>query len=206
MNLIYLKLKRFHVVIIVCTLLKIVLTLTVCLFSEDMACLPVRWEEVRLYLLLGYIILLVLVVCSLLRTHPPSDYISADAGTQEPDDDTYQLIYSRLQTYFEKEKPFLNSDVSITDISKRLYTNRVYLSRAINMFTGRNFCQYVNYHRIKFAIELFKNDPELNVADASYMSGFHTHASFNMAFKLFMNETPAVWLRKIRYTGQETEK
>ena len=59
-------------------------------------------------------------------------------------DDIYQDIYERVVAYFEAQKPFLDNELTINDLSKVLYSNKLYISRAISQYTGRNFCQFVN--------------------------------------------------------------
>ena len=110
--------------------------------------------------------------------------------------DTYKDIYTRIVTLFESEKPYLNSDLTINDIVKVIFTNKLYISRAISQFTGRNFCQFVNYYRVSYSIQLFRNNPELKVIELATQSGFNSSVSYSMAFRLYMNESPSDWCRK----------
>lgn len=111
-------------------------------------------------------------------------------------DEVYKDIYERVVAYFEREKPFLDSDLTINDLVKVLYSNKLYISRAISQFTGRNFCQFVNYYRIKYSTECFKANHDLKIHEMSSMSGFNSIVSFNMAFRLYMGENPSDWCRK----------
>ena len=113
-------------------------------------------------------------------------------------DDVYQDIYERIVAYFEAEKPFLNSELTINDLGKVLYSNKLYISRAISQFTGRNFCQFVNYYRITYSMAMFRENCELKIHDLACGSGFNSDVSYNMAFRLFMGETPGEWCRKER--------
>ena len=108
----------------------------------------------------------------------------------------FKDIYDRVLEYFETEKPFLNGDLTINDIVAVVYTNKLYISRAISQSTGRNFCQFVNYHRVMYSVECFRKNPELKIAELWPMCGFNTIVSFNMAFRLFMGENPSDWCRK----------
>lgn len=110
--------------------------------------------------------------------------------------DVYRELYDRLVAYFEEEKPYLNSKLTINDVIRKVYSNRVYISRAISQCTGRNFCQFVNYYRISYAVECFRKDPDLKVSELSEKSGFNSPVTFNVAFHLFMNDNPSDWLRK----------
>lgn len=112
----------------------------------------------------------------------------------------YTETYQRLNTYFEDRKPYLDGDLTIADVAKELYTNKLYVSQAISRCSGKNFCQFVNYHRVKYSVDLFRADPHLKVSQLAEMSGFHTVASFNMAFKLNLGESPSEWCRRQRYS------
>lgn len=111
-------------------------------------------------------------------------------------DEVYREIYERVVAYFEREKPFLDCDLTINDLTKVLYSNKLYISRAISQFTGRNFCQFVNYYRIKFSTECFKANHDLKIHELSSMSGFNSIVTFNTAFRLYMGENPSDWCRK----------
>lgn len=113
-------------------------------------------------------------------------------------EDVYQEIYERVVAYFEEEKPFLDNELTINDLVKVLYSNKLYISRAISQFTGRNFCQFVNYYRVIYSMELFRNNHNLKIHDLASNSGFNSDVSYNMAFRLFMGETPGEWCRKER--------
>lgn len=121
-------------------------------------------------------------------------------------DDVYQDIYERVVTYFEAEKPFLDSELTINDLVKVLYSNKLYISRAISQFTGRNFCQFVNYYRVTYSMEMFRDNLDLKIHDLATGSGFNSDVSYNMAFRLFMGETPGEWCRKERSRKLKTKK
>ncbi len=120
--------------------------------------------------------------------------------------DTYRDLYDRIVEYFEKEEPFLNSNLTINDVVKVVFSNKSYISKVISMFTGRNFRQFVNYYRIAYAVRQFRKNPNLNVSQLSSMSGFNSAVSFNMVFRHFMAENPSEWCRKERAKIQKKKK
>lgn len=120
----------------------------------------------------------------------PNDVTRKDSANQE--------IYDRIVAYFESEKPYLRSDLIIDDLVKVVFSNKLYISRAISQITGRNFCQFVNYYRIMHSIEVFRENPELKATELANLSGFNSLVSFSMAFRLYMNENPSDWIRKER--------
>lgn len=125
-------------------------------------------------------------------------HADASLKTDSRTEDMCKEIYERVQTYFETSRPYLDGNLTINDVVKVVYSNKVYISKAICRYTGRNFRQYVNYHRIMFSLEAFRERPDLKVTELAEMSGFNTVVTYTMAFRLFMNETPSEWCRKER--------
>lgn len=103
------------------------------------------------------------------------------------------MVYSKVLGYMETRKPYLNDKFCIDDLAEAVFTNRNYLSKAINYYSGRNFRQFVNYYRVMYAVSMMKKDRHLKVVELALMSGFHSMATFNVAFKLFMNMTPGAY-------------
>ena len=118
----------------------------------------------------------------------------------------YKEIYSRIVAFFETEKPYLNSELTINDLVKVTFTNKSYISRAISQFTGRNFCQFVNYYRVLYSIQLFRENPNLKVNEMAVRSGFNSTVSYNSAFQLYMCECPRDWCRKEKYKLMRQKK
>ena len=123
-----------------------------------------------------------------------AEYTGASPGTAT----LYNNIYERLLEYFEKHQPYLNSELTINDIVDTVFTNKLYISKAISHCTGRNFCQFVNYYRITHAVKVFRENPQLKVVELAGKSGFNSTTSFSAAFRLFMGESPGDWCRKER--------
>lgn len=120
--------------------------------------------------------------------------------------DTYRQVYDRIVDYFETDLPFLKNNLTINDVVKNVFSNKLYISRAISQFTGRNFCQFVNYYRVSYSLERFRNNPDLKITELAQMSGFNSVISYNMAFRLFMNENPGEWCRKERHKYRKKKK
>lgn len=104
----------------------------------------------------------------------------------------------RLIKYFEKDKPYLNKDLSIIEVSVYLYTNKTYLSKIINDYMGQNFNQFTNSYRIEEVKRLFIADRNLTIQELCKKSGFGCMASFTIAFRIFLGSSPADWCKAIR--------
>ena len=102
---------------------------------------------------------------------------------EEPENQN--LLKEKLVAFMEKEKPFLNPNFRITDLSPKLFTNRTYLSQLINTEFKMSFSDFVNRYRIQHAKTLMDKDMESNYSlnYFSEQSGFGSVSSFIRAFK-----------------------
>ena len=120
------------------------------------------------------------------------------AGERTAPEDMYKEIFERVVDYFESDLPYLRGNLVIEDLVKVVYANKLYISRAIGRCAGRNFCQFVNYYRVRHSVEVFRQNPDLKVTELAGQCGFNSVVSFTMAFKLYMNENTSDWIRKER--------
>lgn len=92
----------------------------------------------------------------------------------------------------ETEKPFLDSQLTLGNLAKRLGVNTAVLSYAINSGFDKNFNDFVNEFRIaevknKMADGAAANSNLLGIA---FDCGFNSKATFNRAFKKFTGVSP----------------
>ncbi|MDC7289596.1 response regulator [Blautia schinkii] len=81
------------------------------------------------------------------------------------------------------------NNISLNDISKKVYLSPSYLSSLIAGETGKNFVDILNETRIQQAIELLK-DPEKKISEIAHAVGFKEAQYFTMTFKKYMDITP----------------
>lgn len=134
-----------------------------------------------------------------LRTMP------VQAGEKTEEMARMSRLYARVVTLMEQKRPFLDEGFGLDDLAGAVFTNRGYLSRTINILSGRNFSQFVNYFRVRYGAELLRKDPSLRLISVAQMCGFHSSPSFNAAFKVNMGETPSVYQERLKNEKFEKE-
>ncbi|MBN2637211.1 MAG: hypothetical protein JXR61_13145 [Prolixibacteraceae bacterium] len=82
-----------------------------------------------------------------------------------------------LLHYFEKEKPYLNPELNLTDLCKKIGTNRTYLSNLINNQFNMNFNTFVNQYRITEVQEYRKHHPSASYTTLADVGGFGSVSS-----------------------------
>ncbi|RYC70308.1 helix-turn-helix domain-containing protein [Spirosoma sordidisoli] len=107
---------------------------------------------------------------------------------------------TKLLDYMAAEKPYLDPDLSLADLARRLHTNPVILSQVINTGTGKNFNDFINEYRV----DEFKRqvrDPattHLSFLGLALNCGFNSKATFNRAFRKFTGTSPGEFLNELK--------
>jgi len=105
----------------------------------------------------------------------------------------------RLGNHMEVNERFLDSELTINDLSSELEIPSKILSQVINEAYTCNFFDFVNKYRVETAKSIFINqvDKKLTVQEVMYDSGFNSKSSFNTAFKKFTHLTPTQFKNSI---------
>jgi len=99
----------------------------------------------------------------------------------------------RVQDFVRREKPFLDPDINVETMARRLSLPERTLSRILNQHFGKNFFEFINEHRIEEAKRLLA-DPEKkdwNMLDILAEAGFSSKSTFNAIFKKYVGQTPS---------------
>ncbi len=103
----------------------------------------------------------------------------------------------RLTALMNKEKPFLQSRLTLSTLAVRLKVSSKDLSRVINEHYGKNFFDYINSYRIAEFKRLATNKKLANetILAIALDAGFNSKSTFNHSFKKLTGKTPAQFLK-----------
>ncbi len=98
----------------------------------------------------------------------------------------------------KNEKPFLEADLTLGKLARRLHIHSNYLSRIINEHLNQSFNDFVNQYRIEEACRRISEpgDKEITILQIAYETGFYSKSVFNTAFKKFTGMTPSQFRRR----------
>lgn len=103
-------------------------------------------------------------------------------------------VFTRLEALMQTEQLFMDPDISLSRIARRMGLPVRAVSRSINAQTGLNVSQYVNGLRIDEACRLLR-DSDIKVTEVIYASGYNTKSNFNREFLRVTGKTPSAWRR-----------
>ncbi len=108
-----------------------------------------------------------------------------------------ETIHSRLQILMSDERLFLNSTLSLAQLSEQININPNQLSQYLNEYEKKNFYEYLNTLRLKHFIEISKNTKYkgFSLLGLAYESGFNSKTTFNTFFKKEMGTSPSEYLK-----------
>ena len=97
----------------------------------------------------------------------------------------------QLVNFMDSEKPFLDPEISLRDLSVKSSIPQRSLSEVINNSFGKNFYDFINFYRIKESEKLLADpDNSRTVLEVIYESGFKSKSSFHKAFNKHTGMTP----------------
>lgn len=97
----------------------------------------------------------------------------------------------QITAYLEKEKAYLDPQLTLVKLSQQLGIGRKDISQVINQSRGQNYSNYIAQLRVAEAQRLL-HDPKYDhykIAAIAYESGFNSLSSFNNHFKKIVGET-----------------
>lgn len=110
-------------------------------------------------------------------------------GNPEPDAE----LWERLQAFMARERPYLDPNLTLAHLARKLRVPAKALSATINRATGENVSRFVNAERIRHAQSLLLRG-EI-VTEAMLASGFNTKSNFNREFLRVAGASPSDWLK-----------
>lgn len=116
---------------------------------------------------------------------------------ETPQEDTSAMdaqIMGQLEALMQGQRLYLNPDLTLSQMSRKLRVPVKQLSGAINRITGDNVSRYINAARIGAAQEAMLLGE--NVTNAMLSAGFNTKSNFNREFLRVTGMPPSEWLRE----------
>ncbi len=110
-----------------------------------------------------------------------------------------QSLLRKIVKVMDEEKPYLDSNLKIIDLAKKLSISTNILSQVLNQETNKNFFEFINEYRIAEAMKRL-SDPQfshISILGIAMDSGFSNKNTFNRLFKKHTGLTPTQFIRNM---------
>ena len=126
------------------------------------------------------------------KTSPQPSPKPTEAATLNISDTEKAAYLSKIQTYMEEERPYLNPKIRMPELAHDLHIPRHVFSFVINEHYQMNFFNLINKYRVEYAKKLLKDkDYELYTLETiGEMAGFNSRSTFNKRFKELTGMSP----------------
>lgn len=107
--------------------------------------------------------------------------------------------FEDLLTFMEKEKPYLNPDLTLNELADSFGVSYNHLSQIINENARKNFYSFINGFRLEESIRLLKKEEstKYTILAIAYESGFRSKSVFNTFFKKEKGLTPSEFRKSL---------
>jgi AraC-like DNA-binding protein len=107
-------------------------------------------------------------------------------------------ILGKLLHFMRSERPYLEPEITIEKLAKRLAVKRHHLTEVINEGLEKNFFLFINEYRIASVKHALADEDgqSRTLLDIAYDAGFNSKSSFNLAFKRIMGTTPSQYRKQ----------
>lgn len=152
------------------------------------------------------------VMAAYLLTHPevlsglpfvkykevPSDVVNDKSYMLPYFNENYKHEMEKIVQFFETEKPYLNKELNISQVSVALDIPSRELSFIINNHFGQRFTDFLNKYRIEHITKKINKEYLSNFTIEAIASeaGFASKSTFNLAFKKYHQCTPSEYFSK----------
>ena len=121
-------------------------------------------------------------------------------GSARLEKETVESVLKELIKFVEKEKPYLDPELTVSTLGEKLSLQRHIISQVINSGLNMNFFSFINGYRIQEAKKMFNSQKynDKNIIEIAYLSGFTSKSHFNLSFKKATGLTPKEFRKSIK--------
>jgi len=109
-----------------------------------------------------------------------------------------QSYLQNLQDTMERDKPYLNSDLTLRELADSLSMSTHNLSEILNTRLNKNFYDFINHYRVEEVKRRLTGSESkyYSLIAIAYDSGFNSKSAFNTIFKKQTGTTPSQYRKQ----------
>ncbi len=111
-------------------------------------------------------------------------------------------LFHKAQSEMVTSRHYLDPELDLGELASRLAATPRELSEAINGVGTQSFYEFVNHYRIEAAKKALSDEPQVQILNIAFASGFNSKSTFNQLFKKATGSTPSAFRKGL---GAEQE-
>ncbi len=117
-------------------------------------------------------------------------------------------LKTRLEQLMDTDKPYLENDLNLPDLARKLNMSSHEMSYLINKAFGENFFAFVNKYRVEEAKKLLLSQKyeRLNMIGIAFEAGFNSKTAFNTTFKKITGQSPTEFVKSTANKPEDVPK
>ncbi len=130
--------------------------------------------------------------------HDHIPYESQETGGKNASE-ADRLLFERIEEMMRKDKVYKKKSITRDDLAEMLNTNRTYVSRAINRFSGKTFTDYINMWRvIEATIIMADKSNDVPLKQLAEDLGYSSLPVFHRSFQKETGVTAGKYMKELR--------
>jgi len=113
----------------------------------------------------------------------PSSSLADEVETSAKEMESQTELYAKIMTVMKEQRPYEDPDFDVEKLSALVFSNRTYVSKAINKVSGKNFHAWLAEIRNDVAIQNIRKNPDLSVNEICVRTGHRGKEIFSRQFK-----------------------
>lgn len=126
--------------------------------------------------------------------------IEDSSDISDKSEDKELALFTRIENMMKTDKVFKENSISLEKLSGYLNSNRNYVSKVINKFSGQSFHNYINTYRINEAIRIISESEgeEILFKSLSAELGYNSLSVFSKAFVKETGVAPTIYIKELK--------
>ena len=126
----------------------------------------------------------------------PSSPASAKYLDSPVDEKLGAELADKLDRLMDRRQIYLQNDLKLQELADAMGLSPHHLSQVINQQRHKNFYDFVNGYRARFAADYLIKHGKTNLTRLAFDAGFNNRVSFSNAFKKHSGVTPSEFIKK----------
>jgi AraC-like DNA-binding protein len=116
-------------------------------------------------------------------------------------EEDYSVQIEKIRQYFDDKKPYLNKNISLSQVSVELGLPIREVSYIVNNYYNNRFTDFINSYRIKYIINKINTSylDQYTIESLALEAGFISKSGFYKSFKKLYNTTPLEYLESKKF-------